>query len=167
MAKKKKAKHPFTNLSDVLLEFMEDSVNKMTENLRRARNNQGANASGALSQSIGENLQDGIKTTPKGMTLEISMLPYGTNVDEGRKPGTLPPVSNILEWVRNKPNLVPRPDKLGNVKSDEEIAEDIAWGIKWRGIEPTDFYSDVINKKQQKQLFKDIDKAIGLSLIHI
>lgn len=60
---------------------------------------------------------------------------YWKYVEGGRKPGKMPPVSAILEWVRAKP-VLPKPAKDGKLPTPEGLAWAIAKKIKRDGIEP-------------------------------
>ena len=54
------------------------------------------NVTGKMSQSLGYRLDE------NGLTI-FSSEKYFTVLETGRKPGKMPPISAIEEWVRNKP----------------------------------------------------------------
>ena len=55
-----------------------------------------SNVTGKMSQSLGYRLDE------NGLTI-FSSEKYFTVLETGRKPGKMPPISAIEEWVRNKP----------------------------------------------------------------
>ena len=148
----------FENVQECLEDFLANVVTELTANLRDHKSSRGfvgSNATGSLSQSIGENLQDGVKITAKGFDLSIELNDYYENVDQGQEPGTRVSESSILHWLRNKPNLVPKQPIL----PDEQIAYLITRKIFEKGTEATNFYSDVMTKKRIDKLFKCLEEA--------
>jgi len=145
----------FSNVSDTLFDFLSSTVDALTKSLRTVREGRGANATGALSESIAENIQNGVQQTRGGFTMEIELNDYYIDVDEGQPVGTRVPQASILHWVKNKPNLVPRQPIL----PDEQIAYLITRKILEKGTEATHFYSDVMTDKRIKQLFSDLEDA--------
>ena len=77
-------------------------------------------------------------------------------LEQGRRPGNMPPVSSILEWIRNKGISTENPTSL-------------AWAIatkiknegtrRWRGEQrkPSGIVSDVFDEKE----FKDFVERMG------
>lgn len=63
--------------------------------------------------------------------VENGRFPYG---DEDAGPGTLPPVSKILEWIKVK-NILPTP-KNGHLPTQEQLAWAISKSIEKKGIKP-------------------------------
>lgn len=114
-------------------------------------------------------LQDYFKYVEKGR------FPYG-NEDAG--PGSLPPVSKILEWIKVK-NILPIP-KNGKLPTQEQLAWAISKSIEKKGIKPGNqlmetvedvnrIYLPIIQEAVQKDfdkyaiyVLKDIDKMIRL-----
>ena len=153
MASKKN--ESFERVQECLEDFLANVVTELTKNLRDARGGRGANATGSLSQSIGENLQDGVEITAKGFNLNIELNDYYVDVDEGQEAGTRVSTRSILHWLQNKPNLEPRQPIL----PDEDIAYLISRKIFRKGTEATNFYSDVMTKKRIDELFKCVTEA--------
>jgi hypothetical protein len=145
----------FKSLGEELEDYLIDIINELTDNLDKARGGRGANSTGSLRQSIGNNLQDGLKPTAFGYSMQIELNDYYEWVDEGRPAGKAPPTSEILNWVRNKPNLLPQEPKL----PDEQIAYLIARKIGKYGTKGTNFYSDVMTKDKEEELFDILSRA--------
>ena len=82
----------------------------------------GAIATGKLIDSIHSN----VKAYGGGYTITISYLSYGKFVDEGRNPGSMPPIGAIRDWCGIKG--IPK-----------EAAYPIAMKIKEQGIKPVHF----------------------------
>ena len=74
----------------------------------------------------------------------ISIASYWKYVEYGRKPGKMPPVSKILEWVRVKPDL-PRPRNNAKPPTDAQLAFLIARKIGRDGIKPGNQLEEAIN----------------------
>ena len=152
---KGKDKEEFTEVSDVLLDFLDNAVEDLRRSLETVRGGRGANASGDLSQSIAENLQNGVEQTRAGFSMSIELNDYYTDVDEGQPVGTKVSKSSILQWLNDKPNLIPRAPKL----PDDTIAYLITRKILRKGAEATHFYSDVMTKQRIDKLYSDLEKA--------
>ena len=79
---------------------------------------------------------------------------YVEYVEDGRKPGKQPPMSDILKWVRIKP-LKPRDLKTGkfltaNLKTLKQIAYLIARKIGKYGTPATNFYAEAFIEEYNK-----------------
>ena len=79
---------------------------------------------------------------------------YVEYVEDGRKPGKQPPMSDILKWVRIKP-LKPRDLKTGkfltaNLKTLKQIAYLIARKIGKYGTPATNFYTEAFIEEYNK-----------------
>jgi hypothetical protein len=94
----------------------------------------GSLASGQLIRSIG------FKETSKNETtgITVSTVDYAKWVDEGRRPGKMPPVQDILQWVKVKPVRARR-------LTQESLAWAIAKTIAKRGVRPRPFIQNSIN----------------------
>ena len=126
-------------------------------------------ASRALFQSI----RTEIKVFGNSYTLELFMEDYWKWVDEGRKPGKMPPIDKIAKWIAQKgipirsmvkASPLKRKSKLSlseRIKSrNRSLAFLIARKIAKHGTKGTHFYSDVINDK----FFQDLNNDIGEAL---
>ena len=96
------------------------------------------------------------------MTGSISLASYWKYVEYGRKPGKMPPVSKILEWVRVKPDL-PRPRNNAKPPTDAQLAFLIARKIGRDGIKPGNQLEEALNIVWMKHK-KDISDAISADL---
>ena len=92
----------------------------------------------------------------------ISIASYWKYVEYGRKPGKMPPVSKILEWVRVKPDL-PRPRNNAKPPTDAQLAFLIARKIGRDGIKPGNQLEEALNIVWMKHK-KDISDAISADL---
>lgn len=116
-------------------------VKTLQQELRRSGNV----ATGNLVKSIS------YKTT--GNSITLSGLPYLKWVDEGRKPGKMPPVSKILPWVKVK-----KIEFAG--RTQEQTAWAIAKSIGKKGIKKTNVIANT-KKKTSKQVSKIISKGVS------
>lgn len=99
-------------------------------------------ASGNLISSLNYNVITQIDT----VLLDIIALDYFKYVDEGRKPGKMPPIKPILKWVEMKGISIGK-------YSDRQTAFIIARSIGKKGIKPLNIknrlVSGVLNKREQ------------------
>lgn len=119
----------FNNLQQVLDDFTKD----VAETYRRLLLRDGKNATGELISSIKP-------MTPElaGGTFEcsLSLAPHWKYVENGRRPGRFPPIDNILEWVKVKPELA-RPNRLDRKElAPKQLAFLVARKIATKGIQP-------------------------------
>ena len=112
-----------------------------------------------LSNSLGYNLK---VYKSGGLELGFKAADYFKYVEEGRKPGKMPPVSAIAKWIRIKPIKI-RDSNTGKFKSKtpaniNSAAFAIAKHIGAYGVEPTWFFRDAF-KMHYKRINKDLIKA--------
>ena len=147
-----------------ILQFLGDEI---VGDMRALIELNGAIASGRLIDSIASKVtqsKDGV------YQLNFSYLKYGKYVDEGRKPGKMPPVDDIKEWCRWK-----------------GIPEERAWGIAkniakygtikregYKGINFTDtikedakVIKDIMGDKFSSIFTKQLLKTENLDLLKI
>lgn len=149
-------------VSDVMADWLAKSIDQITKNLdaKTAAKPGGSNSTGSLRQSIGANLQRGLLVKDDTITLTIAMNDYAEYVDQGRDDGSWPNLGGIKAWIRSKPTLVTKPDPVtGKIPTDDQLAFLIGRKIAEEGIEPTFFYSSVINDKSINKLKEDIAAA--------
>ena len=119
----------FNNLQQALDDFIKDVAETYKSLLLR----DGKNATGELISSIRPmtpELADGT------FECSLSLAPHWKDVENGRRPGKFPPVDNILEWVKAKPQLV-RPNRLDRKEiSPKQLAFLVARKIANKGIQP-------------------------------
>lgn len=119
----------FNNLQQVLDDFTKD----VAETYRGLLLRDGKNATGELISSIRPmtpELVDG------AFECSLSLAPHWKYVENGRRPGKFPPIDNILDWVKAKPELV-RPNRLDRKElAPKQLAFLVARKIATKGIQP-------------------------------
>ena len=119
----------FNNLQQVLDDFIKDAAETYKSLLLR----DGKNATGELISSIRPmtpELVDG------AFECSLSLAPHWKYVENGRKAGKFPPIDNILDWVKAKPQLV-RPNRLDRKElAPKQLAFLVARKIANKGIQP-------------------------------
>lgn len=110
----------------------------------------------------------------------IQMEDYWQNVNDGRKPGSIPPpIKPIIQWLQHKPTVANSfkltRKKLKDVKVSTfqglsvktpllSAAFAISKSIGKKGIAPTNFFTDVITPEVVTKLKKDISSIIGKAI---
>lgn len=119
----------FNNLQQVLDDFTKD----VAETYRGLLLRDGKNATGELISSIKPmtpELVDG------AFECSLSLAPHWKYVENGRKAGKFPPIDNILDWVKAKPQLA-RPNRLDRKElAPKQLAFLVARKIATKGIQP-------------------------------
>lgn len=128
----------FNNLQQVLDEFTKD----VAETYRGLLLRDGKNATGELISSIRP-------MTPElvggAFECSLSLAPYWKYVESGRRPGKFPPIDNILEWVKAKPQLA-RPNRLDRKElTPKQLAFLVARKIATKGIQPGNQLEEAID----------------------
>jgi hypothetical protein len=153
----------FTEIEDVLVKYATRIALDAEKNLRSNKNNKDSNASGSLSESI---TITPVEFFGSNYSIEIKMLDYWEWVNDGRPPGGRPPVSKIIQWIKDKQlrlddkgttargykrdgTLISKSKKkvlLGKNKVSilNAIAYKIAARIGKNGTKGTDFLTDAI-----------------------
>jgi hypothetical protein len=121
-------------------------IDEIKNNLIR----EGKISSGRLLNSLSYNTIQSIE----GWTIEILAEKYLEYVDQGRKPGRMPPVSEIQKWVIQKPIKF-----IG--KTDKQTAFIIARSIGKKGIVPTNIIQKSISK-----VLDNIEKIIKIEKLY-
>ena len=152
-------------LFDSLLEYWQKIVDDLVQSLYDV----GRVASGATAQSIGSLNDNLVSITTQGFQVTISMPPYYEFIDEGvsgakRNTGISrfkykdkkPPISAIRKFMLNRGiNPTPKNTRAGKQRDAEAVRNGVAYAIAhkiWRdGLEPTNFYSKVINDPQLQE----------------
>jgi len=123
-------------------------VNRIIQGL----NAKGKNASGKLARST----KFKFRSIPSLITFEIKAQDYWKYVDQGRKPGKMPPEAPILKWISQK--------GLGN-QDDKGLAFLIRRKIAREGIKPTFLFTNSIKlwkrddlPRIREALTKDVTK---------
>ena len=112
-----------------------------------------------------------VSTTTGGWLISVSLANYWKYVEYGRKPGKMPPLSAIENWIKVK-QILPRPLTLKSGKSVvptiPQLSFLIARKIGRDGIQPRPLFKNSFEaaKKQFIELIKDaITQDIKESLI--
>lgn len=119
----------FNNLQQVLDDFTKD----VAETYRGLLLRDGKNATGELISSIKPMTPELVDGT---FQCSLSLAPHWKYVENGRRPGKFPPIDNILEWVKAKPQLA-RPNRLDRKElAPKQLAFLVARKIATKGIQP-------------------------------
>ena len=149
----------FNNLQQVLDDFTKDVAETYKGLLLR----DGKNATGELISSIRPmtpELVDG------AFECLLSLAPHWKYVENGRKAGKFPPIDNILDWVKAKPQLA-RPNRLDRKEiTPKQLAFLVARKIATKGIQPGNQLEEAIDIVYAR--WKDrIDAAITADIENI
>ena len=115
--------------------------------------------------TLSKSLNFNVKVYPSGaLEMDFSAVDYFENVEEGRRPGSMPPSSAIAKWIKDKPIRI-RDSKTGKFKSKTQAninsaAFGIAMHIKTYGIQPTWFFRDAF-KMHRQRLAPELIAAYG------
>ena len=119
----------FNNLQQILDDFTKD----VAETYRSLLLRDGKNATGSLISSIKPMTPELVDGT---FECSLSLAPHWKYVENGRRPGKFPPIENILEWVKAKPELA-RPNRLDRKElAPKQLAFLVARKIATKGIQP-------------------------------
>lgn len=140
-----------------LAEVLNDYGNAVVELYQRNLIQSDAIASEQLLNSVEFNLVTGMKSYEVTLTL----VDYWKYVEFGTKPH-FPPVNKLREWVRVKP-VIPRPNKLGKVPTENQLAYLIGRKIADEG---TKGRFDLTNAVQEanRQFARKLEEAIAQDL---
>ena len=129
----------FNNLQQVLDDFTKDVAETYKSLLLR----DGKNATGGTLLSsirpMTPELADGT------FECSLSLAPHWKYVENGRKAGKFPPIDNILDWVKAKPQLA-RPNRLDRKElAPKQLAFLVARKIATKGIQPGNQLEEAID----------------------
>lgn len=82
--------------------------------------------------------------------ISLNLEPYWKYLENGRKPGKMPPVEKILQWVKVKP-VLPR-ERNGKVPTQKQLAFLIARKIGREGTKPTHLLQKTMDDMKLKKL---------------
>ena len=102
-------------------------------------------------------------------TIYVKMKDYWYFVENGRKAGKMPPIDNILNWIRVKP-VLPRPNAKGKLPTPQQLAFLIARKIGKEGTEGTQDLrkaTDTIWDTFEDRLYEAIDEDVDAAFIQI
>lgn len=115
-----------TTIQDITNDFVIELKNKLTANK--------TNASGTLANSI----RGIVKQNGKYIVISIQLEDYWQYVENGRRAGKYPPLSEIRKWISVKP-ILPRPTKSGKLPTANQLAFLIARKISKVGTKANPF----------------------------
>ena len=146
----------FNNLQQVLDDFTKDVAETYKSLLLR----DGKNATGELISSIRPMTPELVNGA---FECSLSLAPHWKYVENGRRPGKFPPVDNILEWAKAKPQLA-RPNRLDRKElAPKQLAFLVARKIAAKGIQPGNQLEEAIDIVYAR--WKDrIDAAISADI---
>ena len=128
----------FNNLQQVLDDFTKD----VAETYRGLLLRDGKNATGELISSIRPMTPELVDGT---FQCSLSLAPHWKYVENGRRPGKFPPIDNILDWVKVKPQLA-RPNRLDRKElAPKQLAFLVARKIATSGIQPGNQLEEAID----------------------
>lgn len=128
----------FNNLQQVLDDFTKDVAETYKSLLLR----DGKNATGELISSIKPMTPELVNGT---FECSLSLAPHWKYVENGRKAGKFPPIDNILDWVKAKPELA-RPNRLDRKEiTPKQLAFLVARKIATKGIQPGNQLEEAID----------------------
>lgn len=130
----------------------------------RNYNSQSVTSSITASGSLQESLKIVEKDTNKILQLNLEGNAYGEQIDEGTK-STSVSKGKLIQWIKNKNGFKDLNGKivdLSNTKKVDRIASLISKSLKFNGIKPTYFLTDIINSKIKE--LKNIESPIVLDI---
>jgi len=173
----------FTEIEDVLVKYATRIALDAEKNLRSNKNGKDSNASGRLSESI---TVTPVEFFGDNYSIEIRMLDYWQWVNDGRSKGKRPPISSIIQWIKEKQlrlddggttkrgykrdgSLISSSKKkvvMGNKKVSilEAVAYKIAAKIGKYGTKGTEFLTDAIDANS-KDLVKEMKQALTKDIV--
>ena len=173
----------FTEIEDVLVKYATRIALDAEKNLRSNKNGKDSNASGRLSESI---TVTPVEFFGDNYSIEIRMLDYWQWVNDGRSKGKRPPISSIIQWIKEKQlrlddggttkrgykrdgSLISSSKKkvvMGNKKVSilEAVAYKIAAKIGKYGTKGTDFLTDAIDANS-KDLIKEMKESLRKDIV--
>ena len=113
---------------EIQLDKIKLIANQIVELYRKQLESKGIPASGAL----GDTASVEVEMNGTKLVVSLNLEHYWKNVEFGRRPGKMPPIDNIKDWIRVKPVI---PDaRTGKIPSAEQLAFMIARKIGIEGI---------------------------------
>ena len=153
----------------MLGDILEKYGQKITEALKKTLASKDLVASGILYQSIDYD----VKIFGKQYILRIDFSKgegdkYAKWVEEGRRPGKMPPIAPILKWVRHRGLTDKKKKWSDNAKMHNSLAYLIARKIARKGTKPNKFFRSTIDpilKDMKKELQKELKRDIQIELV--
>lgn len=99
-----------------------------------------------------------IKAIPKQNEIGVQSNDYGRYVDEGRKPGSFPPIKDLLVWINTK-------GIRAQGKTKEQLAYAMATNIKKFGIPASNWLQVAENALLKSKKFEELLTEIAIEEI--
>lgn len=113
---------------EIQLTKIQQLANGIVEQYRKVLADEGINASSTLSNTA----DVVVELNGDMVVISLQLEEYWKYVEYGRRPGKMPPIDNIKEWIKVKPII---PDaRTGKIPSAEQLAFLIARKIGREGI---------------------------------
>jgi len=138
----------FDKLIDALNQLRAAYVKELTDSLTEKN----LISSGKLGESIKSPAQPKVKLFGQIYRMQVTMLPYGENLDKGRKPGKGLPVGVLEQWL-TEPNTLQKvtgQDKQLKDYQRNSLAYVINRSIKKKGIKPKNWLQPAFDKVTPK-----------------
>lgn len=135
-------------MSNNVKEILDKVADNITDEMKEIIKLNGSMATGALYNQIRANVTE----SNNSYRITISYPFYGKFVDEGRKPGKMPPIKDIIEWTRIKG--IP-----------EGAAFPIAKSIGEKGYKGINFTRVIYNKENKDALTKAFETEYSKYII--
>lgn len=91
----------------------------------------------------------GVKNDANSKIAYLLLADYWKYIEEGRMPGTFPPVDEIRQWIRQKP-IIPQPIQLPNgrnvIPTENQLAFLIGRSIMENGIPAKPYLNETIQE---------------------
>ena len=140
---------------DIQLTKIQQLANGIVEQYRKVLADEGINASSTLSNTA----DVVVELNGDMVVISLQLEEYWKYVEFGRRPGKMPPIDNIKDWIKVKPII---PDaRTGKIPSAEQLAFLIARKIGREGIPAR----HPINKTVYTDITEQIIDAIKAEII--
>ena len=113
------------------IEVLNNYGRRVIDLYRSNLSNSGHNATGKLSSTASFN----VEVSSEDINVTIHLEDYYKYIEEGRRPGSFPPVDAILSWIQAK-HIMPR-EINGKLPTEQQLAFLIGRKIAEQGIEGT------------------------------
>lgn len=131
-------------------EEMIKALNEIGREVVKELTNQLLSADKKATSNLINSLDYEVVDTIDGFFINLLASPYLKYVDEGRKPGKMPPPSKLYNWIDAK--SIRFKNKKGKLISKESTAFLIARSIGKKGIKPTNVIQKTINNIYSNKL---------------
>jgi len=104
-------------------------------------------------KTLYKSLDSDVKVMPNSIQVSFDAVPYAGVVDKGRRKGTMPPVTPIEKWIKQKPVKLRTKDGKFKAKTKQNIkgaAFAMALSIKKKGIKGSNFFTDAVKDRLPK-----------------